>query len=786
MADQSSLKSSIHQNNPMSGPRNQTSLPTVLSQQNVSLQDVDCLKMQGRQHPGVKEELQEKKEWQKLLQEEAMQEDGNRLRAKNEAIQKNGLQENQRIEQSRNVNQSWGKEVQEFDVKGGEQERPQSSADVAARERFWEKGRAAKEKQLRELQLQQMEGRSARGVDHGGLGGEVWSDEESSWLRWLRALEEEKVRLTKLWRGGVIRDEEYMRRKRKLLDEKVEEETRSLEKLLIGGGIGVEEFQRRKGKLIEHKRLLESYQDGFPGDAVQKAINMGQGILENAREKSKQEEEEEFLRRQLNEKEKMMSSLWRDRFQMEEEFKLREEKLLVEQKNIEQARRQVEERPQYFPIRQESAAMRGDRVERQREEELKKKEKLLEEFRQERIEREKDLKIREQKLTEQKKLLESDQVRHQLEKVRKPSSSECWKKTEADYLSKRRESRGFDERAKRTNEASHTRVEKIKNKDAKVSNNSSHSRSSTRRSPSARIPKLTRRSRFRRRSSSRKASASKSRSASRRRSSSKKSASVMKPFTRWESAAEKLAASRRRSSSRLRIAPDGRCATPRFSARRSSNNTQARERSLSRERSASRKRRKIQQSISPRRSAPLRKDRTRSSSRSHHRPGSHQDGFIRVTLAKLPEEEEVIAHESSPVRRVALLSSPSRARSKSRESMFRVPGRTRLRSRTPAKSSRTHQHSDFPPRQRTPPVSRSRSRSSPKSRSRTSSKSRSRSRTPAKYRLGRRVPLRARLGLKRDVKSRLGARRRPDNGKMKERGMMQKKSLFSTVDQVKI
>merc|ERR1719234_1713640 len=105
----------------------------------------------------------------------------------------------------------------------------------------------------------------------------------------------------KLWRGGVIRDEEYLRRKRNLLDEKVEEEIRSLEKLLIGGAIGLEEFERRKGKLIEHKRLLESYQDGFPGDAVHQvhqAMNMGQGIWENAREKSKKEEGESFLRRQ--------------------------------------------------------------------------------------------------------------------------------------------------------------------------------------------------------------------------------------------------------------------------------------------------------------------------------------------------------------------------------------------------------------------------------------------------------------------------------------------------------
>merc|ERR1719234_2618469 len=129
----------------------------------------------------------------------------------------------------------------------------------------------------------------------------------------------------KLWRGGVIRDEEYLRRKKKLLDEKVEEEIRSLEKLLIGGALGLEEFGRRKVKLIEHKRLLESYQDKFPGDGVLQAINIGQGIWENAREEKKQEEEEEFVRRQqeLNEKEKMMSTLWQDRIRMEEGFKLR-------------------------------------------------------------------------------------------------------------------------------------------------------------------------------------------------------------------------------------------------------------------------------------------------------------------------------------------------------------------------------------------------------------------------------------------------------------------------------
>ena len=153
MAEQSSLKSSIHQNNPMSGSRHQTSLPTVLSQQNVSLQGNDTLKMQGKQHPGVKEELQEKREWQKLLQEEAMQEDGNHLRATNEATQENGLQGNQKFGLRREVNQSWGEEGQKLNTKGGEQERAQSRADVAARERFWEKGRAEKEKQLRELQL---------------------------------------------------------------------------------------------------------------------------------------------------------------------------------------------------------------------------------------------------------------------------------------------------------------------------------------------------------------------------------------------------------------------------------------------------------------------------------------------------------------------------------------------------------------------------------------------------------------------------------------------------------
>merc|ERR1711971_1084603 len=160
--------------------------------------------MGGRQHPGIKE-FQEKREWQKLLQEEAMQEDGNQLRATNEATQENWLQGNQKIGQSRNVNQSWGEEGQKFNIKVGEQERAESRADAAARERFWEKGRAEKEKQLRELQLQQMGGRSARGADHEGLGGKVCSNEESSGRRWLHALEEEKERLTKLWRGGAIR-----------------------------------------------------------------------------------------------------------------------------------------------------------------------------------------------------------------------------------------------------------------------------------------------------------------------------------------------------------------------------------------------------------------------------------------------------------------------------------------------------------------------------------------------------------------------------------------------------
>merc|ERR1719234_1775609 len=105
----------------MSGPRNQTNLPSVLSQQNVSLQGDDCLKMQGRHHHGVKEELQEKREWQKLLQEEAMQEDCNQLRATNEATQENGMQGNQRIGQSRDVNQSWSEEGQKVNIKGGEQ-----------------------------------------------------------------------------------------------------------------------------------------------------------------------------------------------------------------------------------------------------------------------------------------------------------------------------------------------------------------------------------------------------------------------------------------------------------------------------------------------------------------------------------------------------------------------------------------------------------------------------------------------------------------------------------------
>ena len=142
-------------------------------------------------------------------------------------------------------------------------------------------------------------------------------------------------------------------------------------------------------------------------------------------------------------------------------------------------------------------------------------------------------------------------------------------------------------------------------------------------------------------------------------------------------------------------------------------------------------------------------------------------------LVELPNDEVELAHESSPVRRVALLSSPARTRSNSRECSFRVPARLRLGSSTPTTISGTYENSVSPRRPRT--LARSRSRTSSKSRSR------SRSRTPARSRLGPRVPVKARLGLKRDVKWRLGARRR-----VREKGPAEKNFLFSTLDQVEI
>ena len=785
MANTSPLKSSSQLNNSMSGLQARTCLPTVLSHQSMKVRSDDCLKVQGRQHSGVEDELQENMEWQRLLQEEAMQEDQNYFKDRNEAMQETGLQVNhfcERTDRGKNVKQSWEAEGQKLKINAIEQEHHLSRDDVAVRKRFLEKDLSEKEKHLRGVKLQQMEGCFTKGADTDGRGlvCEAGSDEEISWRRWIRALEEEKDRLTKLWRGGVIMDEEYMRRRRKLLDEKVEEETRSLEKLLIGGGIGIEEFQRRKGKLIVHKRWLESYQDGFPGETTHKEINTGRGIWENTRG-IKNQEEVEFLRRQ---QENMMSTLWRDRVQMEKEFKLREKRLLEEEKNIEQARRQVEEKS--------ASAMRENRIERQREDELSKKEKLLEEFKQERVKREKDLKIREQKLIEQKKMLESDQVRHRLEKLGKPFSSK--NKTEADILLEGRKNRHFDKRTKTTNEGILIRVEnKDENKDTLMSENCSQTKSATRGSSA-------RRSRSRGGSSSRRTVPARGRSASRRRSASRgrsasrrRSASRKRPASRRRSASRKRSASRRRpcsrrksssvrrASSKLVTAPYGRCASPRkFSPRRSSQKTRSKERSVSRRRSASRKRRIIQQSTPGRRSAPTRRDRKRSSSRTPDNPGSRRDGSIRVTLADLPNDE-VVAQELSPVRRVALLSSPARTRSRSRESMFRVPLSLRL-------GSKADQNSYLSARQRTPSVSRSksRSRSFPRSRSRsnTPSKSRSTSRTPAKSRLGQRVPMRARLGLKRDVKSRLGARRRPDIGKAREK--RETNRVFSTVDQVKV
>ena len=66
------------------------------------------------------------------------------------------------------------------------------------REKLWERGRAEKERQLRELQEKQAK------VQPGDRGAE----EDSCWQKWLDALEDEKIKLEKLWRGGVIGVEE--------------------------------------------------------------------------------------------------------------------------------------------------------------------------------------------------------------------------------------------------------------------------------------------------------------------------------------------------------------------------------------------------------------------------------------------------------------------------------------------------------------------------------------------------------------------------------------------------
>ena len=692
-----------------------------------------------------------------------------------------------RTEQDRNVvkqenrmqgNQSWDKDgqiLQKSNLKGTEQECGQSRADILARKRLWEKGRVEKEDQLKELQLPQMEGRfngGGAGNEERGLGGEVVSAEDSCWRKWLLALEEDKKRLMKLWRGGVIRHEEYLRRKRKLLDEKVEEETRLLEKLLIGGSVEVEEFRRRKEKLNVHKSLLESYQDELPGDmAGHHVINEGQETFKNAKDRNneywrrkkaalwrdeaanqensawenigKSKAEDDHLRRQqdLDEKEKMLSALWRDRVQMEEDWKVREGRLIEEQKKIHQGR-------------QDCAAL-GERYnykERQREEELRKKEELLEEFRQERIERENDLKIREEKLMDEKKMLESDKEKHESHRKRNASCSKSWDKRKADVPRDER----FDGKRRKVDEGSLTRVDKVRKEDAQVLENVSQTR-----------PMPVTRS-------------SCKRSTSRRRSASRREYTLERTSER-KSTPHHVDRSRPRSQSRLRTAPqDSRTPSRRRSSLRSSKTDHSKGRSDSRRRSNSRrrfgsfKRLRTRQSISPRKVKPLGREK-RSSSRAYDNPGRGcQVGEI---LVELPNDEVELAHESSPVRRVALLSSPARTRSNSRECSFRVPVRLRLGSSTPTTISGTYENSVSPRRPRT--LARSRSRS----RSRTSSKSRSRSRsrTPARSRLGPRVPVKARLGLKRDVKWRLGARRR-----VREKGLAEKNFLFSTLDQVEI
>merc|ERR1719447_1564788 len=199
---------------------------------------------------------------------------------------------------------------------------PQARSSVE-REKLWERGRAEKERQLRELQEKQAK---VQPCDR--------EAEDDSWQEWLDALEDEKTKLEKLWRGGVIGVEEYSRRRRKLLDTKVENEVKLLEKLLLDGRIDVPEFQRRKNKLIIHQKVLESYLEENPGGAVSLGGNIKEKGFLDKKSPSNKEEYECFRRQhQLDEREKTLTPLWREQI-VEEELKTREKKLLEEQKKL--------------------------------------------------------------------------------------------------------------------------------------------------------------------------------------------------------------------------------------------------------------------------------------------------------------------------------------------------------------------------------------------------------------------------------------------------------------------
>ena len=295
---------------------------------------------------------------------------------------------------------------------------------------------------------------------------------------------------------------------------------------------------------------------------------------------------------------------------------------------------------------------------------------------------------------------------------------------------------------------------------------------SRKRSPSMRRAVSGKRSTSGRRSPPRRGSASRKRSPSPRQTT-----------TRRKSLSRRRSPSRRRSVSRKRSAPATRRSLPK-------ERSPLHKKSRPRKRSSPRKTASVIPSHSawqPAFSTDIGRICKELGSQTRSAPHSEESRRksvspvhdVREIVVQLPNEDDLAAQESSPARRVALLSSPGRSRNRSREATFKIPSGRRSRSQDRG-SALDPSSGRF--KQRTLTVSRSRSPLECRSRSR------SRSRTPAKSRLGQRVPVKARLGLRRDVQSRLGARRRPDAKKVKKNWAKEESlaedSSYATIDQV--